>query len=122
MTMTRKEFLRSLVGVGVGAASVAALVGCGGDDGGTPIDAPPPTCDTNSAVIQANHGHVMTVSKADIDAAAAKTYDIMGSALHTHSVMLTAAHFAMLKTGATVSVTSSSDGTHMHTVTVMCAT
>lgn len=123
MTMTRKEFLRSLVGAGVGAVGVAALVGCGGDDGGTPpADAPPPSCATNETVIQTNHGHVMMVSMADITAAANKTYDIMGTALHTHSVTITAAQYAMLKTGAMLTLTSSSDGTHTHTVNVMCTT
>lgn len=125
MTMTRKEFLRSLVKAGVGAAGVAALAGatgCGGDDSSGTVDAAPPTCATSSTVIQANHGHVMMVAKADVDAAVAKTYDIMGSALHTHMVTISASQFAMLATGAMLTLTSTSEGTHTHTVTVMCLT
>jgi|SRR3954471_11075223 hypothetical protein len=123
MTMTRKDFLRTLVGAGAGAVSVAALAGCGGgDDGGATADAAPLTCASPSSVIGGNHGHVMMVSMADVTAAANKTYNIMGTALHDHTVMVTAAQFAMLKDGTTLSITSSSDGTHSHTVTVMCAT
>jgi hypothetical protein len=121
MTMTRKEFLRTLVGASVGAAGVVAIVGCGDDGGGATPDAAPLTCATSSAVIAGNHGHVIMVTMADINAGAAKTYNIMGTALHDHTVMVTAAQFASLKTG-TLSVTSSSDGTHSHTITVMCAT
>lgn len=122
MTMTRKEFLRTLVGAGVGAAGVVAIAGCGDDGGAATPDAAPLTCASPSAVIGANHGHTLTVSMADVNAAAAKTYNIMGTSLHDHTVMVTAAQFAMLKTGTTLSITSSSDGTHTHTVTVMCAT
>ncbi len=126
MTMTRKDFLRSLLGAGAGAVGVAVIAGCGGDDGGgggTP-DAPkvPLTCASPNVVIASNHGHMMIVSQTEVDAAAAKTYNIMGTSLHDHTVMLTAAHFASLKTGGTVNVTSSSDGTHSHTITVMCLT
>src|SRR5678810_22211 len=120
MTMTRKEFLRTLVGAGVGAAGVAAIAGCGDDGGGMAADAPPPTCASPAAVIGSNHGHVMMVSMADVTAGAAKTYNIMGTALHDHTVMVTAAQFQMIKGGASLNIQSSSDGTHSHTVTVMC--
>jgi hypothetical protein len=62
------------------------------------------------------------VSMADAVAGAAKTYDIMGSALHTHMVTITAAQFGMLKNGATLTLTSTTGSSHTHTVTVMCAT
>ena len=122
MTMTRKEFLRTLVGAGVGAAGVVAIAGCGDDGGAATPDAAPLTCGSPAAVIGGNHGHVLTVSMADVNAAAAKTYNIMGGSLHDHTVMVTAAQFASLKTGTTLSITSSSDGTHTHTITVMCST
>lgn len=120
MTMTRKEFLRTLVGAGVGVAGVAALAGCGGDDGGgTTADAPPPSCASPAAAIDANHGHVMMVSMADVTAGVAKTYNIMGTSTHDHTVMITAAQFAQLKNGGTLTLTSSNT-LHTHTVTVMC--
>lgn len=60
------------------------------------------------------------VTQADVDAGANKTYDIQGTSNHPHSVTITAAQFAMLKSGQTVSLSSSTDDNHTHTVTVMC--
>ncbi len=120
MTMTRKQFLRTIVGAGIGVAGVAALASCGGDDGGTP-DAPGGTCTTPSTAISSNHGHVMMVALADVTAGVDKTYDISGTAGHMHSVTVTAANMASLKTGGTVMVTSTTGNGHTHAVTVMCA-
>ena len=120
MTMTRKEFLRTLVGAGMGAAGVAALAGCGDDGGETIADAAPLTCATPSVTIGADHGHSLVVTMADVNAGAAKSYNIMGTSAHDHSVMITAAQFAMLKSGMTLNITSGSGGGHTHTITVMC--
>jgi len=121
MTMTRKEFLRSVVGAGVGALGVAAIAGCGGDDGGGgSVDAPAVACTTPASAIGTNHGHTITVTLADVNAAADKTYDITGSSPHAHSVMVTAAQFTQIKNGQTLNITSSSGGGHTHVVTVMC--
>ena len=122
MSMTRKQFLRSILGASVGVAGVAALAACGGDDGGgtaTP-DGAAATCTTPTNSIAGNHGHTLTVPFADVTAATAKTYDIMGTSVHTHSVILTPAHFATLAGGGTVTVPSSSGGAHTHEVTVQC--
>jgi hypothetical protein len=101
---------------------VVILAACGGDDGGSgqPIDAPAPMCTTPTNNIAGNHGHVLTVTLADVDAAADKTYDIMGTATHTHAVTITAAQFADIKAGETRTFTSTSAGGHSHQVTVMC--
>lgn len=120
MTMTRKQFLRSVVGVGVGAVGVAVLAGCGGDDGAGPVDAPAAVCTTPTAAIQGNHGHVITVTLAEVTAGVDKTYDIMGTSAHTHSVTITAADFVMIKAGTTRMVVSTTGGGHTHPVNVMC--
>jgi len=147
MTMTRNEFLRSLVGVGIGVAGVAALSACGDDAdgridagngsgsdaaGGTdagnvsdagpidgPVDAPPGACTSPTATIGGNHGHTLVVSLADVQAGVDKTYDIQGTSDHPHSVTITAAQFAMLENGQTLNLTSSLVG-HTHPVTVRC--
>lgn len=126
MTMTRKQFLRTMVGAGVGAVGVAALAACGGDDGGgKTIDAPAGgSCTTPNTVIATNHAgalHAMTVAIADVNAGVTKAYDIMGASLHTHTVTISAAQFAMLKTGQTLTLTSTEGAVHTHTVTVTCA-
>ena len=121
MTMTRKQFLRSVVGAGIGAVGVAALAGCGGDDGGgTPVDSAAAVCTTPAAVIQGNHGHVITVTLADVNAAANKTYDITGTGGHPHMVTVTAAQFAQIKAGQTLMITSTDGGAHTHAVSFMC--
>jgi hypothetical protein len=121
MTMTRKQFLQSVLGVGVGAVGVAALSGCGGDDGGgsvTPDSAN--VCTTPATDISANHGHTINVSLADVDAGANKTYDITGGGGHAHAVTITAQQFAQIKSGRTLMIESTAGGGHTHSVTVMC--
>lgn len=123
MSMTRKQFLGTMFGV----AGAAVLAGCGGDDDGGGSDAAVATrsCTDNgtSVAIAANHGHVMMVSAADVSAGVDKTYDITGSATHSHSVTVTAANFASLQSNpdGSVVVESTSGGAHTHTVTIMCA-
>ncbi|MCA9667003.1 MAG: hypothetical protein KC503_15495 [Myxococcales bacterium] len=112
--LSRKDFLLSIAAVsGVGAL----LAACGGDDN----NQNPSQGGCSASAITANHGHTMTVTKADVAAAANKTYDIKGSSGHAHSVTLTAADFAQLAGGAAVTVTSTNDAGHTHDVTVMCA-
>jgi hypothetical protein len=74
-----------------------------------------------SVNIAGNHGHVLMVSKAEVTAAADKTYDITGTAAHSHSVTVTAANFATLASNQSVSLTSTSGGNHTHSILVMCA-
>jgi hypothetical protein len=149
--MTRHEFLWSLLGLGVGAATLAA---CGtdtgtadpggpdepGPDGGvtptdagasspsdatpsTPVDAAPPTmtCAAMTVQIGSNHGHAMTIAAADLESSAPKTYPIQGSSSHSHTVTITPAQFAMLRANGTLMVTSSTDAGHPHQVNVTCS-
>jgi hypothetical protein len=143
-SLSRAEFLRLTFG---GAAAALTFAACGGgatpqvdaapDDvdagGGSPDaaggpdaapgspDATPASCldDGGVVAIGGNHGHALTVSVADIEAAVDKTYDIQGDSGHNHTVTLTAAHFAMLADGTSIQVTSSNAG-HIHSVTVSC--
>lgn len=97
-------------------------------DARPPIDAAPdgppavPNCQQNGTkiTIDANHGHAMTVSKADVVAGAEKIYDIEGVSGHVHLVTVTAAMFTVLQNNMQVTVSSSNDG-HIHDVTIACA-
>jgi len=130
MTMTRKEFLGSVVKLAATAGGAAVLAACG-SSGGTTVDAAThldttaTSCTNNGTVdtIASNHGHVLMVSKADVVAGVDKTYDIMGTATHTHSVTVTAAMFTMLKNDTTQMTMSTFDAanTHQHTITIACA-
>ena len=117
--MTRKEFLASLGALAGGAL----LASCGGDDGGTADAATVGNCQQNgtSVNILGNHGHVLVVSMADVSAGVDKTYDIMGTAAHTHSVTITVAQFAMLATNHSITTNSSITSSHSHGILVMCA-
>jgi hypothetical protein len=117
MKVTRRQFLGTAVVVG----AAAACGGGGGDDGSGPTK----DCLVNgtTATIGSNHGHTITVSMTDVMAAADKTYDIMGTSAHTHSVTVTAANFASLMNNpdGSVMVTSTSSNAHSHTITILCA-
>lgn len=120
MNLSRKEFLLlsvSFVGAG--------LLGCGGGDVANPDLATggTPGCLKNgtSSVIGANHGHVIMVAIADLQAGVDKTYAIMGSASHSHNVTLTAAHFADLAANKPVSTISTTTSMHEHSITISCA-
>lgn len=80
---------------------------------------PAPAC-TPSPTFTANHGHLLNATEADVAAGAEKSYDVMGIANHPHTVVITAAMFAQLQQGMTVS-TVTSGGNHTHTVTISCA-
>ncbi len=87
------------------------------------VSAPPATCGggATATTISANHGHSLTVSKVDVAAGATKTYSIQGTASHPHQVTISAAQFAQLKSGQSITVTSSLVLAHAHTVKVACA-
>lgn len=131
--LTRTEFFKvflpliAIVGLGKWTAACSdpednSDNSGGGGGGGTN---PQPDClNAGTKVsISANHGHSLVVPKADVAAGAEETYVITGSAGHSHSVTLTATHFASLAANQQIVVTSTpADGAgHTHNVTVSCA-
>ncbi len=138
MDNARRSFLQAVVILG-GAGVAAQLVGCGGEDPGTDsgtggtdsgtggTDSGTGGTDTGGgggcapeASIGTNHGHTLVVPAADVTAAADRTYSIRGASAHDHMVTITAADFATLAGGGTLSLESTSSG-HTHTVSVTCA-
>jgi hypothetical protein len=121
--MTRKAFCARLTGGTV----VLLIQACGGGGSGYQMPANPgPAGATCNDTIAGNHGHVLTIAAADLDSTVDKTYDIQGSAAHTHSVTLTVANLQALKAGMTVTVISSTSpigpaGAHEHSVAILCA-
>jgi hypothetical protein len=116
MPISRKTFL-------IQAASggwLLATAGCGGG-GGDSSNPPAPSASSGcAATISDNHGHVLAIAAADLNSTSDITYDIQGSAGHTHSVTFTAAQLAQLKAGSTVSVTSSMTLSHDHRIGELC--
>lgn len=136
--MDRKEFIvKTSAGFLVGIP-VVSLIGCSSSDDSTdPIEPgpgpdPDPDPDPQGNCVQngtdtsisANHGHDLTVSKEDVDAAQEKTYTLSQASTdqHVHSITITAAQFSTLKSNNEITVTSTSNSGHTHSVNVKCAT
>jgi len=127
MTMTRKGFL----GAATGGAILLLLQACGGgggdDDsssaapGGTTPGAALTQCGSSGAAISGNHGHTLSIPVADLDSAVDKTYSIVGSASHDHTVTFTPDQLKQLKAGQSVTVASSTSSQHAHNVTPSCS-
>jgi hypothetical protein len=122
MKSTRLEFVQGAVGVGI----AGLLGGACGDDKGEDKETGGTGGGTGgggacATTIGTNHGHMMTVTKAQAQAGADKTYDITGGANHSHTVDVSAGDFADLLDGTTLMVTSSFDAGHSHEVTIDCS-
>jgi hypothetical protein len=100
------------------ADSAAAL---GATPSATPINTSGTTPSAGcGSIFDFNHGHVLTILRSDLDSTTVVSYDIRGSADHTHTVTLTVVQLATLKTGASVTVTSTTTDYHQHVITVSC--
>jgi hypothetical protein len=116
MDVSRKRFVETVVA----GSALLLFHGCGGGgsyNGGAPNPMGASGCFPD---ILGNHGHLLTIALTDLDSTTAKTYDIHGSADHTHSVTFSAAQLAQLKAGNLVTVTSSETLAHTHVVNVSC--
>ena len=132
MNVTRKAFCASLAGATVTIWLQACGGGGGYSSGSNSTPAPNSTCGASGSDITANHGHSLTIPKADLDLTVNKTYSLSPSVEgHVHDVTFTPAQLALLKVGTSVTVTSTTTaasslygGTHNHSVTatVMVAT
>ncbi|AZJ35878.1 hypothetical protein D6T69_10230 [Tenacibaculum singaporense] len=127
--MDRKTFIQKSIAGMLLALPAYMLIGCSSDPDNDPSPTPDPNptpsgnCinnGTNSA-ISANHGHSLSVSKEDVQAGVQKSYSIQGSSPHNHTVTLTAANFSSLQSNNSISVSSTNDDGHTHSVTVSCA-
>jgi hypothetical protein len=114
---TRRQFL---LWVTVGAA-VAGLAACGGGSSNSNADmADAPTdCSSTLLNIVGNHGHMVTVTEAEINAGAEKEYTLSTALSHFHTFTLTPGNFADLLAGKRITVTTSTT-THSHTINIEC--
>ena len=118
--MNRRDFLgQSLATPLAGLAVLAAA--CGDDGNGSTLDAGPPSClqHGTTVVIAANHGHMLQVAIADIQAGVDKTYELTGGD-HSHMVTITALQFGMLSGDQPISVRSTVEASHTHPITIGC--
>lgn len=118
MPISRKAFL---IQAASGGWLLATAAGCGGGGGDSGTPPAPPAGVACAATISDNHGHVLAIAAADLDSTTDKSYDIQGSAAHSHNVTFSAAQLAQLKAGNTVSVTSTMTLSHDHRISERCA-
>ena len=115
--LSRREFtvesaLAMLAGVTI------TITGCGSDNNNpTPAPTPPVVATDKTGTISANHGHVATITSAQITAGNALTLNIQGMATHAHTVSLTQTEVTQIGGGTRVEKTSTTDSGHSHTVT-----
>ena len=113
--LTRREFtLESALAI-LSAATIT--ISCGKDNKTTtPTPTPTPTTDKNGT-ISANHGHVATITAAQLTARNMISLDIRGTATHTHTVEVSMTEVSSIAGGAQVAKQSTTDNAHNHTVT-----
>ncbi len=117
--ISRREFTVESV-LALLAGVTITITGCGGSTtptspsgtgsgGGTAQDV--------TGAVSNNHGHIATVTGAQITAANAVSLNIQGTATHNHVVSLTADQVRAIGSGQRVSMNSTTDAGHDHTVT-----
>jgi hypothetical protein len=117
-SLTRRKFtLEAALAILAGCVITIADTAC---DDSKPAAAPSPTPTPSSDVtgtVSANHGHVAVIMGAQITAGNAIALNIMGTATHPHTVMVSQADLTSLTNRQAVTITSSTDSGHSHTVT-----
>jgi hypothetical protein len=109
--LTRREFTVEWALAVLGAATIT--ISCGESDPGTG----PSNSGDRTGAISANHGHVAIVTVTQLNSSNAIPVDIRGNATHPHLIELTVSQLQTISSGGRVSVVSSTDDAHDHTVT-----
>ena len=108
--LTRREFTVEWALAVLGAATIT--ISCGDDPGTGPSNS-----GDRTGAISANHGHVALVTATQLNSSNAIPVDIRGNATHPHLIELTVSQLQTISSGGRVSVVSSTDDAHDHTVT-----
>ncbi len=124
--LSRRQFTRESV-LALLSGVVITVTGCGSDSSS------PTTPSTGGdggnggggggnvggvdGTISANHGHIATVTDAQINAGNDVSLDIRGNADHPHTVNLTGAELTQIGDGQQVQVASTNNDGHNHRVT-----
>jgi hypothetical protein len=115
----RRHFTVQMALALLGGAAVT--IGCGGGgspSGPAPVPAPP---DPGLGTVSDNHGHLASITAAQLAAGGALRLDIMGGGPHPHTVDLSADEVARIRNRERVEKNSSETtdivlGTHSHIV------
>ena len=98
------------------AGVVITLTGCDDDKGNGSTGGT-----DRVGTVTNNHGHVVKVTKAQIDAGVDLTLNIQGTADHSHTLTLTSDHLQTLKSGGMIhmGLETAEGGSPLHTHVVM---
>lgn len=127
----RRTFLQNIFGFSIllSTTGMSIFSGCSGGGGS---DAPNTALDDGGSCIvngtqveiQVVHSpnHTLLISKDDINAGVQKTFTLENNGSgHVHTVTLSAADFASLRTNTAIQLISTNNAGHTHTVAVGCA-
>ena len=81
-----------------------------------PVCPPPPKVKVVMSEISSNHGHEFTISMDDLVKGGTQNYSIKGKSGHPHGLQISADTILQLLQGKTVTVVSSTDAGHSHSV------
>ncbi len=117
--MNRRDFFIRIGGTALAVPVAFKLGACGDDNPDMDPDAARQlTC---NAEIVNPHGHVLTVTQADIDAGVDIVgRSIQGTSPHDHTVDITVAQLQELSNGGSITITSTQDNAHDHQITITC--
>jgi len=114
-TLTRRQFTADAVLALLMGCVITVSQACGNDD--SPTNPASSSADINGA-ISANHGHTAMILGTQIVAGTAIVgMDIRGTATHPHTISISQAELQVLSNRQPVTVTSTTDNGHDHTVT-----
>ena len=104
------------------AGVVLTVSACDGDNVSSLTVGPGGGTGGRTGSISDNHGHVASLTAAELTAGTELTIDIRGSADHSHTITLSGAEVVQIRNNQRVTTTSSTitspvSGTHSHTVT-----
>ena len=119
--ISRREFtLEAVTAILAGCVITITDTACGGSSTTPTVAATAAPPSDVAGVVAANHAtpHVVTITGAQISAGSAiATMNIQGQSTHNHTLSITTAHLTSLKNKQAISIDSTNDLSHQHTVT-----
>jgi hypothetical protein len=110
----RRQFTLAAMLAMLGGVSIT-ISGCGSASSPAAPSTTPPVADQNG-VIANNHGHVATITSAQLTAANGVLLNLQGTASHNHTLELSAGEVAQIRDGRTVA-RECAGASHTHMVT-----
>jgi DNA-binding PadR family transcriptional regulator len=111
-TLTRREFTSEAVMALLAGVSIV-ISGCGSGSGSSSPTAPSSNSGDFNGAISANHGHVATVTAAQVTSPASVSLNIRGTETHDHTISLSADQIRTIGARTQVSVVSTSEESHI---------